>query len=352
MRLLITGGAGFIGSSLAVAMAKRQADWQLLAADNLYRPGSELNRERLERAGVPFQRLDVRDREAVEALGDFDAIVEAAAEPAVGADRKVGGRTLMVDTNLGGAQNCLELAARSGAHLIALSSSRVYPVGPLRGLSLREGDERLELDGPQPYPGVSERGVSEAFPLEGARTLYGASKLAGELLATEYAESAGVRVTINRLGVVAGPWQMATSDQGVFAHWALSFCLERDLSYIGWGGGGKQVRDLLHIADLVDLLELQLLDPGHWSGVTANVGGGPEISLSLREASEICRELTGNDIEIGSDPETRPGDLPWYVSNCSRLFEITDWRPRRSPRRVLSDTVEWIDREQSLAGVL
>ena len=352
MRLLITGGAGFIGSSLAVALAERHSDWELLAADNLYRPGSELNLPRLERSGVSFRQIDVRERAALEGLGQFDAIVEAAAEPAVGADRKPGGRELMVDTNLGGAHNCLELAARSGAHFIALSSSRVYPLAPLRELALVERVDRFELAGEQQVEGVSELGISEAFPLAGARTLYGASKLAAELLAREYEESVGVPVTVNRCGVVAGPWQMATSDQGVFAHWALSFCLNRELSYIGWGGEGLQVRDVLHVDDLVDLLEAQLLDPGHWSGVTVNVGGGTEVSLSLREATALCSELTGKDPRIGSDPETRPGDIPFYVSDCSRLHALTDWRPQRNAREVIADTIEWIGSERSLASVL
>lgn len=342
MRVLITGGAGFIGSSLAVSLAERRPAWELLAVDSLYRPGSELNLPRLEAAGVPFERLDVRDRAAVLALGDFDAIFEGAAEPAVGAASTLAGREALVDTNLIGAYNCLELAARGGAHFIAMSTSRVYPVDAITALRLDRSGPRPTIAAGQDVPGASPAGIGEEFTLEGPRTLYGAGKLAAELLAAEFREL-GARVTVNRCGVVSGPWQMATADQGVFAHWVMCHRFRRPLAYIGYGGQGTQVRDVLHVADLVDLLEIQLADPASWDGVTVNVGGGAENSLSLAETTELCREMTGVEIGIGSIAETRPGDIPIYVSDCSRLYELTDWRPQRSPRQTLADTAAWVD---------
>jgi CDP-paratose 2-epimerase len=142
--------------------------------------------------------------------------------------------------------------------------------------------------------------------------------------------------------VIAGPWQMGKVDQGVFTHWVLSHHLGRELSYIGYGGLGKQVRDLLHVDDLVDLVEEQLLDPDGWAGVTVNVGGGRDCSLSLRETTDICRELTGNDVPVVDSRASRPGDVRIYVSDCRRLFERTSWRPQRRARQVLEDIHEWI----------
>src|SRR5690606_37641735 len=100
--------------------------------------------------------------------------------------------------------------------------------------------------------------------------LYGATKLSAEHMIEEFADSFGLAAVINRCGVIAGPWQMGKVDQGVFSWWLLSHLFGRDLAYIGHGGTGKQVRDLLHIDDLVDLVSLQLSDPEHWRGVTAN----------------------------------------------------------------------------------
>ena len=341
MRVLITGGAGFIGSSLAVALTRRHPDWELIAADNLYRRGSELNLPRLRANGVRFEHADVRHHDDLDRLGPLDAIVEAAAEPAVGADRRAGGRSLLVATNLLGACNCLEVAARHGSHFIALSTSRVYPLNALAALAYEETDTRFELSENQPLSGASAEGVSERFPLAGPRSLYGATKLAGEVMALDYGAAHGFAVTVNRCGVVSGPWQMGSSEQGVFAHWALSFQRGRSLSYIGYGGTGKQVRDLLHVDDFSDLIDLQLCAPSEWDGVTVNVGGGRQGSLSLLEASRVCAELSGREVEVRSVPQTRPGDVPVYISDCSLLFARTDWRPRRPPREILADIFTW-----------
>ena len=142
----------------------------------------------------------------------------------------------LVHTNLTGAYNCLELARRDGAFVVFLSTSRVYPVAPQVELALDEAETRFEIAAEQAVPGVSPAGISEAFPLDGARTLYGATKLAAELLIEEYRAGLGVPAVIDRCGVIAGPWQMGKVDQGVFTHWMLAHHFGNPLSYIGFGG--------------------------------------------------------------------------------------------------------------------
>ena len=349
MRVLITGGAGFVGANLAVGLAGRHPDWELTALDNLHRRGSELNLPRLERAGVEFVRADVRERAALLELGHADALVECSAEPSalIGAD---GDTSYPVETNLLGAYNCLELARRDGAQFVFLSTSRVYPYEALGRVAVREAETRLELAPGQELPGVSPAGISEDFPLAGPRTLYGATKLAAELLVAEYASAFGLAAVVDRCGVIAGPWQMGRVDQGVFALWALHHHYDVPLSYIGYGGEGRQVRDLLHVEDLVDLIELQLRDPAGWAGETVNVGGGPDCSLSLLETTALCRELSGNEVPIGSVAETRHGDVPIYVSDCARLHARTDWRPRRDARTTMADIFAWIERNAETVG--
>jgi CDP-paratose 2-epimerase len=340
-RILVTGGAGFVGSNLAVSLAARHPEWEIVALDNLYRRGSELNLPRLAEAGVEFVRGDVREPGELAALPAIDALIECSAEPSVmsGTDGDTG---YLVHTNLTGAYNCLELARRDGAFFVFLSTSRVYPVAPQLEIRLEEAETRFEIAAAQELPGVSPAGLSEEFPLEGQRTLYGATKLAAELLIEEYRGGLGVPAVIDRCGVVAGPWQMGKVDQGVFTHWMLAHQFENPLTYIGFGGEGKQVRDLLHVEDLVDLVERQLLAPAAWDGRTVNVGGGRECSLSLRETTALCRELTGNEVPIEPVLETRQGDVPIYLSDCARLFGLDEWRPRRSARDVLTDIHAWV----------
>jgi CDP-paratose 2-epimerase len=342
VRALVTGGAGFVGASVCVALAERNPDWELIAFDNLKRRGSELNLPRLREAGVTFVHGDVREPGDLMAVPRVDALIECSAEPSV-----LAGYGIQADyvarTNLLGAYHCLKLARRDDALFLFLSTSRVYPIEALNSLQLMEAETRFELAPEQRLPGVSDAGISEAFPLVGARTLYGTTKLAGELLAAEYADAFGLRTVIDRCGVIAGPWQLGRVDQGVFTHWVLSHHFARPLQYIGYGGSGKQVRDLLSVADLVELIDDQLRRPEAWAGFTGNVGGGRDCSLSLLEATELCRELTGNEIPIEGTSEGRPGDVPLYISDCGHLFERTDWRPSRTPREILADIHAWVE---------
>jgi CDP-paratose 2-epimerase len=347
MRVLVTGGAGFIGANVAIGLRARHPDWEVLALDNLRRRGGELNVPRLRAAGVEFAHGDVRVLDdLLEVSAPVDALVECSAEPSALAGFD-GSPDYVIKSNLIGAYHCLELARRHGAYFLFLSTSRVYPVASLRELNLVETDTRYELASEQPVTGASPDGIAESFPLDGARTLYGSTKLAAELLIAEYRDAFGLRAVIDRCGVIAGPWQMGKVDQGVFTYWMLAHHFRRPLRYIGFGGQGKQVRDLLHVEDLLDLLEEQLLDPGRWDGVTVNVGGGRECSLSLSETTEICAELTGNRVEIGHDAQTRAGDVPIYISDCRSLENLSEWRPRRTAHGVLTDIHQWICAHQT-----
>lgn len=341
MRVLITGGAGFVGANVGLGLAARHPDWNVVALDNLHRRGSELNLPRLRESGVDFVHGDVRERDDLDSVGAFDALLECSAEPSAQAGVD-GGRDYLVRSNLLGAYNCLELAVRHRAQFIFLSTSRVYPIAPLRELDILAGPARLELGPDQSTPGASAAGIAEDFPLHGARTLYGTTKLAAELLIEEYRESSGLQAVINRCGVLAGPWQMGKVDQGVFTYWILAHHFKRRLSYIGFGGEGKQVRDLLHVDDLSELLDEQLSAPDRWDGQTLNVGGGADCSLSLLETTKVCSEITGHRLRIGSELATRPGDVPIYISDCTALHAATEWRPTRGPRETLADIHAWI----------
>ena len=352
MRVLVTGGAGFVGANLAISLADAHLDWDIVALDNLKRRGAELNLPRLQETGVRFVHGDVRQLSDLLALDQVDALVECSAEPSALAGVE-GPTEYVVHSNLLGAYHCLELARRDGAQVVFLSTSRVYPVDPLNAISYTEGETRFELDEEQAIPGVSREGISESFPLDGARTLYGATKLSAELLIAEYARAFGLRTVVDRCGVIAGPWQMGKVDQGVFTYWLLNHHLGRELTYIGYAGRGKQVRDLLHVDDLVRLIDEQVRDPEGWAGATVNVGGGAARSLSLLETTMLCRELTGNEVPIEPSEESRPGDVPIYVSDCELLYRRTDWRPEHEPAAILKDIYDWItENERAVVAAL
>jgi CDP-paratose 2-epimerase len=317
--------------------------------DNLYRRGSELNLPRLEKAGAQFHRGDVRVPAEFPA-GPFDFLVECSAEPSVLAGQD-GSPDYLFQTNLVGAYNCLEKARFWKSGFLFLSTSRVYPIAPLEAHPWREEKTRFVwLD--KGNNGISSRGVSESIDLGGVRSLYGYTKLSAEQLIAEYRATYGLKAVVNRCGVIAGPWQFGKVDQGVMALWVMAHHFGRPLSYIGYGGAGKQVRDVLHVEDLCELIIEQIRDFERWDGWIGNVAGGFENSISLFELTELCREITCRKRSIQSVPANRPNDLRVFMADCSRLFKRTNWRPKRGAREVIEDTARWVRaNESSVAGL-
>jgi len=344
--ILITGGAGFVGSNLAIRLKKVYKKAHVIAFDNLIRRGSELNVPRLKKHGIDFLKRDVRNKKDIQfGKKPISLIIECSAEPSVLAGFNES-PDYVIQTNLGGAINCLELARQKKADMIFLSTSRIYPCDKLLALNIKEGKTRFLLREKQPFKGVSVKGINTDLSLDGWRSMYGATKLSAEILIQEYIHMYGLKAVINRCSVIAGPWQMGKVDQGVFGLWALYHFFKKDLSYIGFGGQGKQVRDLLHIDDLCDLVVHQIKNMKKYNGRTFNVGGGKKNSLSLRETTALCQELTGNTIKIKSVKKTREADVPIYITDNTGVTRETGWKPKRSPAKTLSDICGWIKEEQ------
>lgn len=339
MKVLLTGACGFVGSTLAEAIAAAGCGWEVIGFDNLGRPGSELNRRRLVQFGVKLLHGDLRCQSDVDALPVVDWIVDCAANPSVlaGADGQTSSRQLM-EHNLVGTLHMLEKCKRDRAGFILLSTSRVYAIEPLAQLPVeaRDGAYHLRADAPLP-PGVSARGVDESFSTAAPVSLYGASKLASEALALEYGAVFNFPVWVNRCGVLAGAGQFGRADQGIFSYWLNAHLCRRPLRYIGFDGEGHQVRDCLHPRDLLPLLQMQMLEAcATTKPRLLNVAGGSESACSLRQLTAWCDARFGPHT-VARDPQPRPFDLPWVVLDSRRAKAVWGWQPQTSRAAILDE---------------
>lgn len=339
-RILVTGGSGFVGSYICIQLKEQFKNIEVIALDNLYRKGSELNVPRLQNNGVIFVKGDVRNKKDLE-ISDVDLLIECSAEPSVMAGI-TSSPDYLLETNINGAINCFERARRIGADVLFLSTSRVYPMHTLNSLEYVETDTRFALKDAQKITGASTKGISEAFSLEGTRSLYGTTKLSAELLLQEYCDAYQMKAVINRCGLLAGPWQMGKVDQGVITYWMARHVFNKPLRYIGFGGKGKQVRDVLHVNDLFNLILIQLEDINAFSGKVYNVGGGDGNSISLLELTKYCQEISGNTVPVESELEDRVGDVRVYITDNTKIEKQTGWIPKKSMQETLEEIHKWV----------
>lgn len=339
MRILITGVCGFVGSTLARALLASGRGHTIVGFDNFIRPGSESNRAELKALGVKLFHADLRAASDIDALPDADLVIDAAANPSVlaGVDGKTSSRQL-VEHNLGGTINLLEYCKARKAGFILLSTSRVYAIEPLAQLPVAVRNGAFVPDSAQPLPaGLGAAGLDETFSTGAPISLYGATKLASEAMALEYGETFGFPVFVNRCGVLAGAGQFGRADQGIFAYWINSWTQKRPLKYLGFGGHGHQVRDCLHPADLVPLIEKQAA-AGKMAAADrlVNVSGGAASAMSLRQLSEWCAARFGPHTVV-QDGTPRPFDIPWIVLDHAKASRLWDWKPARATPQILEE---------------
>lgn len=342
MKILITGVCGFVGSRLAIALSENLPGPEIFGLDNLLRPGSEGNRSELISRGIKFLHGDLRMRSDVDAVPNCDWVIDAAAHPSVlaGVDGRSSPRQLG-EHNLAGTLNILEYCRERKAGFILLSTSRVYSVRHLAALPMKEYERAFSLDESQPLPtGVTPAGLTEAFPTLQPISLYGATKLASEIMAVEYGLTFGFPVWINRCGVLAGAGQFGTAEQGIFSYWLHAHAARLPLRYIGFGGAGYQVRDAFHPDDLAELLRIQLERTPPVDAIY-NVGGGPDNAMSLADLTAWCNERFGLHAPQ-PDIRPRPFDIPWLVMDASRARLEFDWTPKRSLTSILNEIAEHV----------
>jgi CDP-paratose 2-epimerase len=350
MRVLITGVCGFVGSTLARGLVA--AGHQVTGFDSYIRPGSETNREPLQRLGVKVITADLRRAAEVAALPAADFVIDAAANASVLAG--VDGRTSsheLVDHNLFGTVNILEYCKTHRAGFILLSTSRVYSIAALAALPVVVTRHAFAPDPKAALPaGLTAAGLDETFATTAPISLYGATKLASEALALEYGEAFGFPVFVNRCGVLAGAGQFGRADQGIFAYWINAWLRKRPLKYLGFGGHGHQVRDCLHPRDLLAVIEQQLAAPKlAATDRLVNLSGGAASAMSLRQLSDWCEQRFGRH-EVAQDGTPRSFDIPWIVLDHAKAARLWHWQPVTPTRTLLEeiarhaeDHPDWLD---------
>jgi CDP-paratose 2-epimerase len=333
--VLITGGAGFVGSSIALYLKEKYPSLQIVCLDNLSRRGSELQVSRLRQAGIEFKHGDVRNPGDLAEI-DAEVVLECSAEPSVAAGLS-GSPRYLIDTNLMGTVNVLEWARTRKAGILFLSTSRVYPIERLLTLQTKESDSRIVLLEKE----LHEKGISLDFSLRGARSLYGTTKLSSEYLVEEYARAYELPSVITRFGVITGPWQMGKVDQGFVSLFSGRYLTKGALSFTGFGGTGKQVRGILDILDVAHLIEAQLKSLPHCQAVLCQADGGLEGSVSLLELTRICETISGNKISIESVKNSHCNDVPVLYLDSSSAFDTFQWKPSLPIEKTVERIFNW-----------
>jgi CDP-paratose 2-epimerase len=337
MRILITGICGFVGATLARTWAERGAGHQLMGLDSMVRAGSETNRLPLKRLGVDVRHCDLRNASDLEGLPAVDWVLDAAANPSVlaGVDGRTSARQL-VEHNLLSTLNVVEYCRRHGAGLLLLSTSRVYSMTELSAIEVSGAGTAFRPALTPERPWLSSAGVSEQCPTTPPLSLYGTTKIASEQLALEYGAAFDFPVWIDRCGVLAGAGQFGRADQGIFSYWIHSWAARRPLSYLGFDGSGRQVRDCLHPRDLIPLLDRQMSAPATAPRIV-NVSGGAASATSLQECSDWCRDRFGPH-DVAAVSQSRPFDIPWLVLDSSLAQRAWQWTPS-TPRHAIFEEI-------------
>jgi CDP-paratose 2-epimerase len=340
VRILITGGAGFIGCNLADYFARQNAD--ILVLDNLSRIGSKYNSEWLltnHGKKIKVVNGDVTDFKTVkELVKDVDAIFHTAAQVAV--TTSLQNPRIDFETNILGTFNILEAArlSRSDPIIIYTSTNKIYG-NNVNLIPIVEKEKRYEFADEK-----FKRGVPEDFPADAnEHTPYGTSKYAAELYARDYAAVYGLKTVCFRMSCIYGTRQFGNEEQGWVAHFIISSVLGRPITVYG---NGKQVRDVLFISDLVKAFELAIKNISKTKGRVFNIGGGPDNTLSLLELIDILQNLLGQKINF-SFSDWRPFDQKVYISDITKAKSF-GWSPQVSVVEGINKLYRWVYENKKL----
>ncbi len=333
--ILVTGGCGFIGSTVSRHLLDKGFHVKIM--DSFIRSGVELNLPLLE--GAEVIRGDVRCEHDFDKIkGTVNWIYHCAANP--GIKWSIDYPEFDFHTNAVGTLNALQFAKNKNASLVYCSTNKIYSGEAINNIALVEYGDRYEY-----VDAKYSDGIPPDFPIDGGNhSLYGVSKLAGDLLCQEYCKNMGVPTVVNRMSCISGPNAMGVEDQ----NWLTWFVLAQKLGQkVNIYGNGKQVRDVLAGEDLARLVELEFLNMDTLKGSVFNVGGGKNNTLSLLEAIHYIEQASGSTIPLEFH-DWRVADQKCYISDTTKVCEEVGWAPTISPETLIDKIREWADSKPEL----
>ncbi len=323
---MITGGCGFIGSNIAIFLKNKINKLTIHSLDNLSRNSSKINLDRLRKNKIKNFNINISNKSKINSLIKYDFIIDCCAEAAVEASKLETERVFF--TNLVGTFNILEKAKKDKSKIIFLSTSRVYSIKEILSKAKNINKKKYNFK------------INENFSKKSPISLYGFTKLSSEKLIEEYAFSNNIKFIINRFGVVSGPWQFGKQDQGFVSLWLWRFINKKKLNYIGFGGLGNQVRDVIHVHDVSELILQQIKKIKKINNKIFNVGGGLKNTISLKELTAKSRKITNNNVNVGRIKKTSNYDIPYYVTDNKKIYSFYQWRVKRDIDTIIKETFE------------
>ena len=335
MKILITGGCGFVGSNLALFLKKK--GFSVHTLDNLTRKGSTYNSNLLKKQKIKNYKINISNIKKIKSLPKYDLILDCCAEAAVEISKNDFDK--VINTNLIGTINILKKSKNDKSKIIFISSSRIYPLEEMNKI-IKNKNLKSKIK-------ISKM-FSEKDKIIGPKTIYGLTKLCSEMLIEEFSYAYKLKYLINRCGVISGPLQFGKQDQGFVSLWIWRHLNKKKLSYIGYGGYGNQIRDVLHIDDLSELILLQIKNINKINNKLFTVGGSKTSYTSLSQLTKLCQKITGNKIKMGKVSKTSSYDIPYYLSDNTHVSNTYRWKPKRNINQVVMDTFLWLKKNKPI----
>jgi CDP-paratose 2-epimerase len=338
-RMLITGGAGFIGVNACVEFARKA--WDITILDNLNRAGAQTNLEWLRQQRIAaFEKADVRDVDAVRGVflkhGPFDAVLHLAAQVAVTAS--VQDPRADFEINALGTFNVLETCRLLSPHAAVLNASTNKVYGGMADLRVEPVGDRYR------YADLAE-GISESRNLE-FHSPYGCSKGAAEQYMLDYHRIYGLSTVSFRQSCIYGPRQFGTEDQGWVAWLLIAAEFGMPITIFG---DGRQVRDILHVQDLISAYDFAISAIDRVAGTAYNIGGGPANTLSLLEFIALLERRLRRRMDV-RHADWRPGDQRVYVSDIAHAVKELCWEPTVPIEKGIAELVDWVRANRDIIG--